>query len=114
MGPESSVLNKFGDKTLARQLAIDAGVPVVPGTDGECNTHEEVRSFIEDGSDPVGYPVIVKAAHGGGGRGMRVVRAPEELAENLARAQSEALSAFGNAAVFVERYLLPASTLTSR
>ena len=65
IGPESSLLNKFGDKTLARQLAIDAGVPVVPGTDGECNTHEEVRSFIEDGPDPVGYPVIVKAAHGG-------------------------------------------------
>ena len=105
VGPESSVLNKFGDKTLARQLAIDAGVPVVPGTDGECNTHEEVRSFIEDGPDPVGYPVIVKAAHGGGGRGMRVVRSAAELEENLARAQSEALTAFGNAAVFVERYV---------
>mmetsp|Transcript_25627 Transcript_25627/g.66531 ORF Transcript_25627/g.66531 Transcript_25627/m.66531 type:complete len:1181 (-) Transcript_25627:28-3570(-) len=105
VGPESSVLNKFGDKTLARQLAIDAGVPVVPGTDGECNTHEEVRSFIEDGDDPVGYPVIVKAAHGGGGRGMRVVRSAAELEENLARAQSEALTAFGNAAVFVERYV---------
>jgi pyruvate carboxylase len=105
VGPESSVLNKFGDKTRARQLAIDAGVPVVPGTDGECNTHEEVRSFIEDGDDPVGYPVIVKAAHGGGGRGMRVVRSAAELEENLARAQSEALTAFGNAAVFVERYV---------
>lgn len=105
VGPESTVLNKFGDKTLARQLAIDAGVPVVPGSDGECNTHEEVRSFIEDGEDPVGYPVIVKAAHGGGGRGMRVIRSHEELGENLERAQSEALTAFGNAAMFVERYV---------
>ena len=105
IGPESSVLNKFGDKTLARQLAVDTGVPVVPGTPGECNTLEEVRQFVEGGDDPVGYPVIVKAAHGGGGRGMRVVRDASELEENLARAQSEALSAFGNAAVFVERYV---------
>jgi pyruvate carboxylase len=105
IGPESSVLNKFGDKTLARALAIAHDVPVVPGTEGECNTLDEVRAFVEGGADPCGYPVIVKAAHGGGGRGMRVVRAPEELAENLARAQSEALSAFGNAAVFVERYV---------
>ncbi len=105
IGPESTVLNKFGDKTLARQLAIDTGVPVVPGTPGECNTLEEVRAFIEGGDDPVGYPVIVKAAHGGGGRGMRVVRDGSELEENLARAQSEALTAFGNAAVFVERYV---------
>ena len=66
---------------------------------------EEVRAFVEGGDDPVGYPVIVKAAHGGGGRGMRVVRDASELEENLARAQSEALSAFGNAAVFVERYV---------
>ena len=105
VGPESSVLNKFGDKTLARQLAIDAGVPVVPARMGNATRTKSVRSFIEDGDDPVGYPVIVKAAHGGGGRGMQVVRSAAELEENLARAQSEALTAFGNAAVFVERYV---------
>ena len=66
IGPESSVLNAFGDKTLARDLAIEHGVPVVPGTDGECNTLEEVRAFVEGGPDPCGYPVIVKAAHGVG------------------------------------------------
>eukprot|EP00628_Pelagophyceae_sp_CCMP2097_P030687 CAMPEP_0184186368 /NCGR_PEP_ID=MMETSP0976-20121227/387_1 /TAXON_ID=483370 /ORGANISM="non described non described, Strain CCMP2097" /LENGTH=1136 /DNA_ID=CAMNT_0026490657 /DNA_START=46 /DNA_END=3454 /DNA_ORIENTATION=- len=105
VGPKSDVLNKFGDKTLARELAIRHGVPVVPGTPGECNTLTEVRAFVEDGANAVGYPVIIKAAHGGGGRGMRVVRNAAELGENLERAQSEALAAFGNAAVFVERYV---------
>jgi hypothetical protein len=66
----------FGDKTKARELAIRVGVPVVPGTDGPVSTLEEARAFIDSG---VGYPVIIKAAHGGGGRGMRVVLAAEEL-----------------------------------
>lgn len=77
------------------------GVPVVPGTDGPVSTLEEARAFIEGGG--VGYPVIIKAAHGGGGRGMRVVQSEEGLEENFKRASSEALSAFGNGEVFIER-----------
>ncbi|KAH8077565.1 pyruvate carboxylase [Aureococcus anophagefferens] len=82
VGPESSVLNKFGDKTLARQLAVDTGAAVPARR--RVQHAEEVRAFVEGGDDPVGYPVIVKAAHGGGGRGMRVVRDASELEENLA------------------------------
>ncbi|KAJ8600689.1 hypothetical protein CTAYLR_008308 [Chrysophaeum taylorii] len=101
VGPRSEVLNKFGDKTLARNLAIAENVPVVPGTPSEVNTLEEVEEFVAQ----AGYPVIIKAAHGGGGRGMRVVKDPSMLAESLERAQSEALAAFGNKAVFVERFV---------
>ena len=86
-------MRRFGDKTLARELAITHGVPVVPGTPGEVSTLEEVRAFIEETG--IGYPAIIKAAHGGGGRGMRVVRNANELKDGLARAQGEALSARG-------------------
>jgi len=75
-------------------------VPVVPGTDGPVSNLEDARKFIDSG---VGYPVIIKAAHGGGGRGMRVVQHGEELEENFKRASSEALAAFGNGEVFIER-----------
>ena len=78
VGPESSVLNKFGDKTLARQLAIDAGVPVVPGTDGECNARK--YGAYRDGR-PGRLSRDRESAHGGGGRGMRVVRSAAELEE---------------------------------
>lgn len=90
------------DRTKARQLALKVGVPVVPGTDGPVINVEDARAFINNG---VGYPVIIKAAHGGGGRGMRVVRNADELDENFKRASSEALSAFGNGEVFIERYV---------
>ena len=103
VGPRSEVLNQFGDKTLARQLALKHGVPVVPGTPSEVNSLEEVKEFLA--KEDVEFPVIIKAAHGGGGRGMRVVREESELANALERAQSEALSAFGNAAVFVEKFV---------
>ena len=103
VGPTSKQLDQFGDKTKARELAIKVGVPVVPGTDGPVSTFEDAKAFIE--GTGVGYPVIIKAAHGGGGRGMRVVRAGDELEENFKRASSEALSAFGNGEVFIERYV---------
>mmetsp|Transcript_6984 Transcript_6984/g.22785 ORF Transcript_6984/g.22785 Transcript_6984/m.22785 type:complete len:1124 (+) Transcript_6984:70-3441(+) len=103
VGPRSDVLNQFGDKTLARQLATKHSVPVVPGTESEVTTLEEVKEFLT--SQNVEFPVIIKAAHGGGGRGMRVVRREEDLAEALERAQSEATSAFGNPAVFVEKFV---------
>lgn len=76
-------------------------MPVVPGTEGAVEKYEEVKAF----TDTYGFPIIIKAAYGGGGRGMRVVRDPEALKESFERATSEAKSAFGNGTVFVERFL---------
>lgn len=95
------MINSLGDKVSARKLAIAANVPVVPGTEGAVATFEEVKKF----TDEYGFPVIIKAAFGGGGRGMRVVRNAEDLKESFERATSEAKSAFGNGTVFVERFL---------
>ncbi|DAZ99854.1 TPA: hypothetical protein N0F65_008597 [Lagenidium giganteum] len=102
VGPTPGNLHQFGDKTEAREIAIANNVPVVPGTDGPVNTLEEAKAFIDSG---VGYPVIIKASMGGGGRGMRVVTKAEDLEENFQRASSEALAAFGDGTVFIERYL---------
>ncbi|KUI66603.1 Pyruvate carboxylase [Cytospora mali] len=101
VGPSPDVIDSLGDKVSARTLAIAAGVPVVPGTEGAVEKYEEVKSF----TDEYGFPIIIKAAYGGGGRGMRVVREPESLQESFERATSEAKSAFGNGTVFVERFL---------
>src|SRR5208282_4133930 len=90
-----------GDKTAARGLAISAGVPVLPGTQDSIKSPGEARKFAAE----IGYPVIVKAAMGGGGRGMRVVRNEAELEQRLEEAQGEAKSAFGDASVFLEKYL---------
>lgn len=95
------MIDGLGDKVSARKVAIAANVPVVPGTEGAVETFEEVKSF----TDQYGFPVIIKAAYGGGGRGMRVVRDAESLQESFERATSEAKSAFGNGTVFVERFL---------
>lgn len=101
VGPKPEVLSSLGDKTAARKLAAKCNVPTVPGTAGAISTLEEAKAFIE----ACGYPIIIKAAHGGGGRGMRVVRSEKELADALTTAQSEALKAFGDGTVFIERYL---------
>ncbi|KAL2757369.1 hypothetical protein ACRALDRAFT_2032297 [Sodiomyces alcalophilus JCM 7366] len=101
VGPSPDVIDALGDKVSARNLALAAGVPVVPGTDGAVGTFEEVKKF----TDQYGFPIIIKAAYGGGGRGMRVVRDQESLKESFERATSEAKSAFGNGTVFVERFL---------
>lgn len=101
VGPSPEVIDGLGDKVSARKLAIAAGVPVVPGTEGAVEKFEEVRTF----TDKYGFPIIIKAAYGGGGRGMRVVRDVESLQESFERATSEAKSAFGNGTVFVERFL---------
>lgn len=82
-------------------IAIKAGVPVVPGTDGAIESYELADSFIKE----VGFPVIIKAAMGGGGRGMRVVRDQESFKDSFQRAVSEAKSAFGDGTVFIERFL---------
>nr|DBA17131.1 TPA: hypothetical protein GDO54_002623 [Pyxicephalus adspersus] len=91
----------MGDKVEARAIAISAGVPIVPGTDSPITCLTEAKEF----SNKYGFPIIFKAAYGGGGRGMRVVRSYEELEENYTRAYSEALSAFGNGALFVEKFI---------
>src|SRR4051794_16389847 len=81
--------------------AIQCGVPVVPGTPGPISTLAEAEEFIAEH----GFPIIIKAAMGGGGRGMRVVREINSLADSFERAKSEALSAFGDGTVFLERFL---------
>ncbi|XP_069500890.1 pyruvate carboxylase, mitochondrial [Ambystoma mexicanum] len=101
IGPTPEVVRKMGDKLEARAIAIEAGVPVVPGTDAPITSITEAQEF----SNKYGFPIIFKAAYGGGGRGMRVVRSYEELEENYTRAYSEALSAFGNGALFVEKFI---------
>ena len=101
IGPTPELLELLGDKTAARRLADSAGVPVLPGTEESISSPLEARKFAAS----IGYPVIVKAAMGGGGRGMRVVRSEAELEQRLEEAQGEAKSAFGDASVFLEKYL---------
>ncbi len=101
VGPAPEVLDTFGDKTAARTLAIAAGVSVVPGSDGPVADLAGARAFAA----AHGFPLIIKAAMGGGGRGMRVVRAAEELDEAFNRASSEARASFGDGTVFIERFI---------
>lgn len=99
IGPQPEVIDGLGDKIKARELAVKIGVPVVPGTPGAIATYEEAKEF----TDKYGFPVIIKAAMGGGGRGMRVVREQKDFKDAFATATSEAKSAFGDGTVFVER-----------
>lgn len=101
VGPTAEMLRAFGDKTAARKIAQAAGAPILPGTEhGICSKAE-----IKAEARRIGYPLIIKASFGGGGRGMRVVKAPEELEEKLEEAQREAGGAFGKSEVFLERYI---------
>jgi pyruvate carboxylase len=102
IGPTPEAIEALGDKVTARKVAQAAGVPVVPGTPEPVKSVEAARAF----ADSVGYPVIVKASAGGGGRGMRVVRAPGDLGEALERAGSEAKKAFGDDSLFVEKLVV--------
>ncbi|XP_026668283.1 pyruvate carboxylase, mitochondrial-like [Ceratina calcarata] len=101
IGPSPKVVQQMGDKVAARQAAIEAEVPIVPGTDGPVTTSDEAMEFCMKH----GLPVIFKAAYGGGGRGMRVVRQMEEVREMFDRASSEAAAAFGNGAMFIEKFI---------
>ena len=101
IGPPAEAIEAMGSKTAARQLAIAAGVPVVPGTTEALRDADEAVSVAES----FGFPVLLKAAAGGGGKGMRIVRSREEIADALASAKREALSAFGDDAVYVEKYI---------
>merc|ERR1719334_2761891 len=101
VGPPATVMAKMGDKVAARQSAIAAGLPIIPGTDEAVTTAEEALEFVTKH----GCPVILKAAYGGGGRGMRIVNTLDECVEQFERATSEAKTAFGNGSMFIERYI---------
>jgi len=101
IGPDPSVIKLLGDKARARKAMKKAGVPMLPGSDGPVENEEKALKVARD----IGYPVIIKAVAGGGGRGMRVVRAPDELAQLLRMATREAEAAFGNGDVYIEKYL---------
>ncbi len=99
IGPSSDMLHTFGDKVRAREAAIRADIPVIPGTDGPVSSLDEVEQFV----DQNGLPIMIKAALGGGGRGMRIVRSRSSLKDSYERAKSEAKAAFGNDEVYVEK-----------
>jgi pyruvate carboxylase len=101
VGPTPALLELLGDKTAARRLAASAGVPVLPGTEEPVKSASEAQRIARE----IGYPVIVKASVGGGGRGMRVVHDAAQLDAKLEEAQGEARSAFGDASVFLEKFL---------
>lgn len=101
IGPELEHLIMFGDKINARKQAAIAGIPMIPGSDGPVSSLEEVRAFAA----AHGYPLIIKATLGGGGRGMRIVRNAKSLEESYYRAKSEAKAAFGNDEIYLEKLL---------
>ena len=101
IGPSPELIRDMGLKTVAKSMAIEAGLPLVPGSDGPVADAQAAKEF----ADKIGYPVILKASAGGGGRGMRIVEKPETLERNFKSAYDEALAAFGNGDIFVEKYL---------
>src|SRR5712691_8480592 len=101
IGPDPQVIRLMGDKARARRVMKKAGVPILPGSDGPLDNEEKALKLAKD----IGYPVIVKATAGGGGRGMRVVRAPAELSHAVKTSQREAEAAFGVADVYIEKYV---------
>ncbi|ATB45557.1 acetyl-CoA carboxylase biotin carboxylase subunit [Corallococcus macrosporus] len=101
IGPPASAMDSMGEKTRARANMIKAGVPVVPGTTEPIPSVEEARAYVEK----IGFPVMLKAAGGGGGKGMRKVERMEDFESSWRSAKSEALNAFGNDAVYIEKYL---------
>lgn len=101
IGPKPHVIKMMGDKVEARRTMAAAGVPILPGSPDPIEDADEAIKLAKE----IGFPVIIKAAAGGGGRGMRIVRREEDLATNLELAQTEALAAFKNGAVYIERYI---------
>ncbi|MBN1356340.1 acetyl-CoA carboxylase biotin carboxylase subunit [bacterium] len=101
IGPPGDVIRLMGDKSAARETARKAGVPIIPGTEERFSSNEELM----DACESIGYPLIIKASAGGGGKGMRVVESPEFLFKAYQQAASEAQSAFGNDRVYIEKYL---------
>ncbi len=101
IGPASDLMRKMGDKISSKQMAIEAGVPIIPGVDHAVHELDEVLKI----ADHVGYPVMLKASNGGGGRGMRIVNSAEEMPKEYAEARDESKKAFGDDQIFVEKYL---------
>ena len=104
IGPKSETIDAMGNKINARRLMIEAGVPVIPGSDGAISTVDEALTIAE----AIGYPVMLKAAAGGGGKGIRKVTSKEALAPNFTSAQQEAKAAFGNDEMYIEKIIYPA------
>ncbi len=101
IGPSPEALQKMGDKAVARESVLKAGVPVVPGTEGVIRDSEEAVRVAKE----IGYPVIIKASAGGGGKGMRIAQSKHDLIKALQTAQSEAEAAFGSGEVYIEKYV---------
>jgi acetyl-CoA carboxylase, biotin carboxylase subunit len=101
IGPTAEQIRVMGDKAAARNAMAAVGVPIIPGTPGPVEDAEEALGFARE----IGFPVIIKAAAGGGGKGMRVAAEPEDFTRSFQLARSEALSAFGSGDVYVEKYL---------
>ncbi len=102
IGPKADSIRKMGDKAMARKTMMDVKVPVLPGSDGVLKTADEARVV----ANKIGYPIIIKAAAGGGGRGMRVAHTDVALPTAFQAAQTEAEAAFGNGDVYIEKYLM--------
>ena len=101
IGPSPEAISMMGDKITARQMMIKAGVPVVPGTEGKIASEAQALQAIHE----IGLPVMIKASAGGGGKGMRLIKKEKDIKPGLRAARSEALSAFGEDAVFIEKYI---------
>lgn len=101
IGPSPAAISKMGDKSIAKQTMEEAGVPVIPGSDGLVEDMEEAVRVARE----IGYPVLIKATAGGGGKGIRIAEDEESLIRQITNAQQEAEKAFGNAGVYLEKYL---------
>jgi len=101
IGPSADMIRKMGDKITAKETMIAAKVPVVPGSDGQLKSVKEGLKIAKD----IGYPVMLKASAGGGGKGMRIVKSEEEFESQLQKAQQEAAAAFGNDAMYLEKFV---------
>jgi acetyl-CoA carboxylase biotin carboxylase subunit len=101
IGPRPEIIVQMGDKAVARTTMKKAGIPIMPGADGPVHDTQAAKEAAKS----IGYPVLIKAVAGGGGRGMRIAWDDRDLTHSLSRAQSEAQAAFGNGAVYIERYL---------
>ena len=101
IGPSADIISKMGIKTEARKIMREAGLPIVPGTETPVQGIDEVKKVANE----VGYPIMLKALAGGGGKGMRLVRTEEEVETALRLSQSEAGTSFGNDAVYIEKYI---------
>ena len=104
IGPKAKTIDEMGNKVNARSLMIEAQVPVIPGSNGSIESIEEAKKIAKK----IGYPLMLKAAAGGGGKGIRKVMSEEELATHFSSAQKEALAAFGNGDMYIEKIIYPA------